>query len=272
MKLSTVAGALASAALVSANTGQLLAFTSSQAGSVHLSMPSLQTVSGFANSLLTANSNGAICSLDAIAVVSVEHLRRDTYSALRHSSQSLRKRALDAPSQLTFLADQDDSVISSVSQQLGHCRNKQIVRSSKHAGEPIGTVDAAPAFINVLEIRTKDLAHDEELVLQSLSQIDEIYPRNLVIITQSPSSHPSLFKRQYTSTEPLASKGNWTEPTGGVFARYQLFSTPLLLTLLLVGGILLPIVLFAVSQLAQVQTPDQIGVRKDPVTGDKKTQ
>lgn len=52
----------------------------------------------------------------------------------------------------------------------------------------------------------------------------------------------------------------------------QLFSTPLILTLLLVGGVLLPIVYFAVSQLAQVQTPDQMGVRKDPVSGDKKRQ
>lgn len=52
----------------------------------------------------------------------------------------------------------------------------------------------------------------------------------------------------------------------------QLFSTPLILTLLLVGGVLLPIVYFVVYQLAQVQTPDQMGVRKDPVSGDKKTQ
>jgi hypothetical protein len=44
------------------------------------------------------------------------------------------------------------------------------------------------------------------------------------------------------------------------------------MTLLLVGGLLLPIVYFAVAQLAQIQAPDQIGVRKDPITGDKKTQ
>lgn len=52
----------------------------------------------------------------------------------------------------------------------------------------------------------------------------------------------------------------------------QLFSTPLILTLLLVGGLLFPIVYFAVYQLAQIQTPDQMGVRKDPISGDKKTQ
>lgn len=106
--------------------------------------------------------------------------------------------------------------------------------------------------------------------------------------------HADLTRDQFVDM-PLASSGNWTEPVGGVFARYQvseailllsiafysptpvlafrqLFSTPLILTLLLVGGLLIPIVYFAVSQLAQIQTPDQMGVRKDPISGDKKTQ
>ena len=131
----------------------------------------------------------------------------------------------------------------------------------------------------------------EELLLSTLDSIDQVFPQHKVLITPSASSR-SLFKRQVDVLGTFAS-GIWTEPKGGIFSRYQvrvsscssilfdsvtdtdcsqLFSTPVILILGVIFGILAPITLFAVGQLASLEIPDQIGVRKDPITGDKKNQ
>ncbi|SNX81413.1 uncharacterized protein MEPE_00118 [Melanopsichium pennsylvanicum] len=262
---------LAAAVCVSASSSPhpVLAFTSQQATSTKLELPSDSSIFTLVNSLFTAGKRSAACELDAVLIVSADKIDRDTLASLRHSSDhSLRKRALDAPSQLTFNDQLEPEAVTEISGQFGKaCEVKQVLLTNMLSSNKVPDSTKEIHFIN---INVSDLRKEESALWQVLESMDESHPRNLVIVAQKGDYLHQHTKRQYM--EPLASNGNWTEPTGGVFARYQLFSTPLILTLVLVGGVLLPIVYFAVAQLAQVQTPDQMGVRKDPISGDKKTQ
>ncbi|SPO19749.1 uncharacterized protein UTRI_00142_B [Ustilago trichophora] len=275
-----VASLLAAAACVSASssTHPVLAFTSQQANSIQLQAPSDSDLATFVVSLFASGESSPACTLDAIAVVSADKLDRDTFASLRHSSShSLKGRALDAPSQVTFNAAPESDIANSIAgNATQHCGYSMYRRTDLTPSQKVPDTyfDTKDDQIHFLEIKVDDLRKEESSLLQTLQSLDESHPRNLVIISQdSNGSGNNLHqhtKRQYVA--PSSSNGNWTELTGGIFAKYQLFSTPLILTLILVGGVLLPIVYFAVSQLAQVQTPDQMGVRKDPISGDKKTQ
>ncbi|EST09738.1 hypothetical protein PSEUBRA_000119 [Kalmanozyma brasiliensis GHG001] len=269
MRTTTVISTLlAAAACVSASSHShpVLAFTSSQASSTKLQLPSESTIDGFVNSLFASGKSSPACQLDAIALVQADHLDRNTFASLRHSStDSLRARSLDAPSQVTFNVPESDISARIESRLKEACG--ATVHSRVSALEKVGSSD----HLLFASINIGDLRNEESALLKSLQSLDETHPRNLVIIANQGRLH-QYTKRQVVAVKPSSSNGNWTEPHGGVFAKYQLFSTPLLLTLILVGGVLLPIVYFAVAQLAQVQTPDQMGVRKDPISGDKKQQ
>lgn len=102
-----IAALLAASAGVSAASSAhpVLAFTSQQASSIHLELPTDSSLTGLIDSLYAAGRASPACQLDAIALVQAEHLDRDTFASLRHSStDSLRARSLDAPSQVTFNA------------------------------------------------------------------------------------------------------------------------------------------------------------------------
>ncbi|KAJ9477064.1 hypothetical protein PHBOTO_000740 [Pseudozyma hubeiensis] len=269
-----IASLLAAVACVSAtsNSRPVLAFTSAGASSLPLELPTDSSLTGFINSLLADKKASPACKLDAIALVEAENLNTDTFASLRHSStDSLRARSLDAPSQITF----DVAPVSNAFDDLAErfrkaCARERTMYTTWNLN---GTFKPLPSTKDphMILVRAGDLRQNELPLLRTLESLDEDSPRNLVIIAPAAQLHQHG-KRQYVAAAPSASNGNWTEPEGGIFARYQLFSTPLILTLLLMGGLMLPIVYFAVSQLAQVQTPDQMGVRKDPISGDKKTQ
>lgn len=116
MKTTTIISTLlAAAACVSASVDShpVLAFTSQQASSLKLALPTESSIQGFFDSLFavdkksffSAGTKSPACELDAIAIVQVDNLDRNTFASLRHSStNSLRARSLDAPSQVTFNA------------------------------------------------------------------------------------------------------------------------------------------------------------------------
>ncbi|GAC96674.1 hypothetical protein PHSY_004257 [Pseudozyma hubeiensis SY62] len=269
-----IASLLATVACVSAtsNSRPVLAFTSAGASSLQLELPTDSSLTGFIDSLFADKKASPACKLDAIALVEAENLDRDTFASLRHSStDSLRARSLDAPSQITFdVAPVPDAFNDLASRFAKACAYGRAMFTTWTLN---GTFEALPSTKDphYVLIRAGDLRQNENQLLRTLESLDEDSPRNLVIIAPA-AQFRQHGKRQYVVAAPSASNGNWVEPEGGIFARYQLFSTPLILTLLLMGGLMLPIVYFAVSQLAQVQTPDQMGVRKDPISGDKKTQ
>ena len=106
MKTKTaIASLLVAAAFVSASSSSspVLAFTSKQALSTKLELPTDASYPGLVDSLFAAGKDSPACNLDAITVVRAGNLDRNTFAGLRHSSaDSLRARSLDAPSQVTF--------------------------------------------------------------------------------------------------------------------------------------------------------------------------
>ncbi|SAM72488.1 uncharacterized protein UBRO_00170 [Ustilago bromivora] len=272
-----IASLLAAAACASASSAShpVLAFTSQQASNLQLELPSDSSIDGFVDTLFAAGKSSPACKLDAIATVWADHLDRDMFASLRHtSSDSLRARSIGAPSQVTFgAAPNTNTTAILVERIVSACRFERYSvtqLSDLTRNQEVSPPDQQQKTFPFVEILVHDLPRQEAQLLKALESLDEKKPRNLVMVMQNGQLHQHT-KRQYVAA-PSSSSGNWTEPAGGIFARYQLFSTPLILTLLLVGGVLLPIVYFAVAQLAQVQTPDQMGVRKDPISGEKKSQ
>ncbi|KAJ1030507.1 hypothetical protein NDA16_001416 [Ustilago loliicola] len=270
-----IASLLAAAACVSASSSShpVLAFTSQQASNLKLELPSDLSIDSFVDTLFASGKSSPACKLDAIATVWADHLDRDTFASLRHTStDSLRARSLDAPSQVTFSAAPNANTTAIFAERIAticHYGFSFTQLSDLTRSQDASTPEYKQKTFPFVEILVNDLPRQEPLLLKALESLDEKHPRNLIIVMQNGLLHQHT-KRQYVA--PSSSSGNWTDPTGGVFAKYQLFSTPLILTLVLVGGVLLPIVYFAVAQLAQVHTPDQMGVRKDPISGDKKSQ
>lgn len=100
-----IASLLAAAACASASSAShpVLAFTSQQASNLQLELPYDSSIDGFVDTLFAAGKSSPACKLDAIATVWADHLDRDTFASLRHtSSDSLRARSIGAPSQVTF--------------------------------------------------------------------------------------------------------------------------------------------------------------------------
>ncbi|KAN0066344.1 hypothetical protein ACQY0O_000438 [Thecaphora frezii] len=274
--LSTLSLALASSlGLVRASSSPVLAFASSQASSGLLPNVTPSSLDAFTSKLFASGSQSAACGLDALVLVSTDGLDRSTFTSLRHVSPSLRQRALAAPAQLTF----EQTVREAAAPERGlerllerACGGEAQVVHIK-AGQRFKGGDLGGKLFIRLDV--EDLKAQEESLLETLSEIDEAYPRNLVIIAASGAAGHRLSKRQYATFGASFAddnKGNWTEPEGSIFERYQLFSTAQILVLLIVVGVLIPTLFIVIGQLAGVQVPDQIGVRKDPITGDKKNQ
>lgn len=121
-----IASLLAAAACVSASSPSqpVLAFTSKYAASLQLEPPTQSSIGSFIDSLFAAGKKSPACKLDAIAVVSADNLDRETFAGLKHSSSdSLRARSLDAPSQVTFNAPPEADIHKLIQSHMGKsCR------------------------------------------------------------------------------------------------------------------------------------------------------
>lgn len=90
----------------------------------------------------------------------------------------------------------------------------------------------------------------------------------------SPLEHPG-YRRQLLPPSEFDSTyapDNSTLSDGGIFKRYQLFSTPLLVALLVVFFIIVPIIMMAVSALASLQSSVRLEAPKGYHAQEKKTQ
>ncbi|EPQ31963.1 uncharacterized protein PFL1_00162 [Pseudozyma flocculosa PF-1] len=256
----------------------VLVFGSSQTGPDLL--PSLgpsSSLSALASRLLShkTESRGS-CAVDTFVVVEADHLDRSSFTGLRHGADSLRQRALSAPAQLTFDANEgtDLAFENDLVQRLQKACGGQPKQVQLALGDHVRGTELSTG--GVIKVHVQDLKGQEASLLTTLAAIDAAYPRNVVIVA-APSAR-RLSKRQFPNLGDLTElkkddkNGTWTEPEGSVFARYQLFSSAQILILLVVFAVLVPATFVVIGQLATVQVPDQIGVRKDPITGDKKSQ
>lgn len=157
-----IASLLAAAACVSASSSShpVLAFTSPQASNLKLELPSDSSIDSFVNTLFARGKSSPACKLDAIATVWADHLERDTFASLRHtSSDSLRAKSLDAPSQVTFSAAPNANTTLLLAEQVADvCRLGRF--SITHLSDLTRSQDASTpdqdAF-PLVEILVKDL-------------------------------------------------------------------------------------------------------------------
>jgi hypothetical protein len=104
------------------------------------------------------------------------------------------------------------------------------------------------------------LCSPEARLSTELEKIERAYPRHLVILAGS--------RRQDDDSPPPSPSA----PTGGILARYQLLTPALITGLLLAFFVLVPIVLFAVSALASIQSPLRVQPPKGYSAEEKKNQ
>lgn len=128
MRTITAISSLLAAAICVSATGPshpVLAFTSPHASSVQLELPTDSSLAGLIDSLYAPGKITPACKLDAVVLVEAENLNRDAFASLRHSSSnSLRARSLNAPSQVTFnaapAADVFDLLVERASKACGY--------------------------------------------------------------------------------------------------------------------------------------------------------
>lgn len=121
-----IASLLAAAACVSATSSShpVLAFTSQQAASTKLELPSESSLSSFVDSILASGKSSSACKLDAVAILVAEKTGGETFASLRHTPvNSLRARAMDAPSQVTFNGEYEHGALTKIAGQFAKaCR------------------------------------------------------------------------------------------------------------------------------------------------------
>jgi predicted secreted protein len=107
------------------------------------------------------------------------------------------------------------------------------------------------------------LCSPEARLSTELEKIERAYPRHLVILAGS---------RRQDDDSPAPAPPSPSAPTGGILARYQLLTPALITGLLLAFFVLVPIVLFAVSALASIQSPLRVQPPKGYSAEEKKNQ
>ena len=99
------------------------------------------------------------------------------------------------------------------------------------------------------------------------------FPRHLVVFTGTPAPHLARRQDEPDVFAPLVLQpGNATLPEGGILKRYQLLTPALIISLLIAFFLLLPVVYFAVSSLASIQSPLRIEAPKGFSAQEKKNQ
>ncbi|PWN51903.1 hypothetical protein IE53DRAFT_30189 [Violaceomyces palustris] len=231
-----------------------------------------------------------LCQLDSILILKQQatgSLQRESFARLGSEGEGgLKKMVLDSPAQIVLdlgrQADQAVDLGQSFKSQLerfcGESTKIQLVRSDLERHDLEEEVLQQPGEgVVILDIDVDNIVHHENRIEELLKGMDEKLSDNLVLILADPyKTTPAstwIHKRSEAGEAPSSSQpsqGEWTEPRGGIFHKYQLFSTPLIICLLVSFGVLSPIILFATYLLASIQTPDQIGQKKISIGSSKK--
>lgn len=120
-------------------------------------------------------------------------------------------------------------------------------------------------------INSASIEHD---LSRTLAHIESTSPSHLVIYTGS--ALPGFDKRQVDDIHPppfsfSSNNSSAAADNDGIFHRYALFSTGLIVSLIVVLFLLVPIVLLAVRSLASIQSSVRLDAPKGPSL-DKKNQ
>lgn len=117
------------------------------------------------------------------------------------------------------------------------------------------------------------LCAPDQYLSSEIAKIDAAFTSHLVLYTGSPSEYS---RRQFSPSSEFdstyAPPDNSTLSDGGIFQRYQLFSSPLLVALIVVFFIIVPIIMLAVSALASLPSSVRLDAPKGYNAQEKKAQ
>jgi hypothetical protein len=222
-----------------------------------------------------------ICSFDTVLVIEQPGLRSSDLRALSTFS-GLSTIINTAPSsrQYPHVKHSAPSSLQDITESLARRCGSTLTNASPADG-PLDLAENSkhvicvnmPAMEGSPKIRKVAMSGYDQYLSSEIEKIDAAFTSHLVLYTGSPLEHhrrqlltPSEFDSAY------APPHNSTLSDGGIFKRYQLFSTPLLVALLVVFFIVVPIIMMAVSALASLQSSVRLDAPKGYHAQEKKTQ
>ncbi|KAG2125910.1 hypothetical protein BD769DRAFT_1358088 [Suillus cothurnatus] len=221
-----------------------------------------------------------ICSFDTVLVIEQPGLRSSDLRALSTFS-GLSTIINTAPSsrQYPHVKHSAPSSLQDITESLARRCGSTLTNASPADG-PLDLAENSkhvvcvnmPAMEGSPKLRKVAMSGYDQYLSSEIEKIDAAFTSHLVLYTGSPLEHhrrqlltPSEFDSAYAPH-------NSTLSDGGIFKRYQLFSTPLLVALLVVFFIVVPIIMMAVSALASLQSSVRLDAPKGYHAQEKKTQ
>ena len=111
----------------------------------------------------------------------------------------------------------------------------------------------------------------EETIARILDEIEQAIPNHLVILFGTSSSSFERRQLQEDAPPPFFFTAEQQAQSDGIFARYQLLTPGLIITLLIVFFVLVPILMLVVKALASIQSSVRLDAPRGPGL-EKKTQ
>ncbi|KAG1888781.1 hypothetical protein F4604DRAFT_1715004 [Suillus subluteus] len=221
-----------------------------------------------------------VCSFDTVLVIDQPGLRSSDLRALPTSS-GLSVILSTAPSskQYPHVKHSASSSLQDITESLASRCGSTLTNASPADG-PLDLAENSkhvvcvnmPAMEGSPKLRKVAMLGYDQYLSSEIEKIGAAFTSHLVLYTGSPLEHhrrqllpPSEFDSTYAPD-------NSTFSDGGIFKRYQLFSTPLLVALLVVFFIIVPVIMMAVSALASLQSSVRLDAPKGYHAQEKKTQ
>ncbi|KAG2070000.1 hypothetical protein BDR04DRAFT_1020049 [Suillus decipiens] len=220
-----------------------------------------------------------VCSFDTVLVIDQPGLRSSDLRALPTSSR-LSTILNTVPSSRQYPhVKRSASSLQDVTESLARRCGSTLTNASPADG-PLDLAENSkhvvffnmPAMESSPKLRKVAMSGHDQYLSGEIEKIDAVFKSHLVLYTGSPLEH---YRRQFLPLSEFDSAfapDNSTLSDGGIFKRYQLFSTPLLVALLVVFFIIVPIIMMAVSALASLQSSVRLDAPKGYHAQEKKTQ
>ncbi|KAG2150319.1 uncharacterized protein EDB93DRAFT_1328085 [Suillus bovinus] len=223
-----------------------------------------------------------VCSFDTVLVINQPGLRSSDLRALPKASSGLSAILNTAPSsrQYPHVKRSASSFLQDVTESLARRCGSTLTNASPADG-PLDLAENSrhvvcvnmPAIEGGPKLRKAAMMGYDQYLSSEIEKIDAAFTSHLVLYMGSPLEH---YRRQLLPPSKFdsahAPPDNSTISDGGIFKRYQLFSTPLLVALLVVFFIIVPIIMMAVSALASLQSSVRLEAPKGYHAQEKKTQ
>ncbi|KAG2038493.1 hypothetical protein BDR03DRAFT_1091126 [Suillus americanus] len=221
-----------------------------------------------------------VCSFDTVLVIDQPGLRSSDLRALPTSS-GLSAILNTAPSsrQYPHVKHSTSSSLQDITEALASRCGSTLTNASPVDG-PLDLAENSkhvvcvnmPAMEGIPKFRKVAMLGYDQYLSSEIEKIDTAFTSHLVLYTGSPLEHHRRQLLPPSGFDSTYAPGNSTLSDGGIFKRYQLFSTPLLVALLVVFFIIVPVIMMAVSALASLQSSVRLDAPKGYHAQEKKTQ